>query len=242
MPVERPQITSPIDLIRLARPLFFLERQINGEGEVRIVAIGSSSTAGEGDIPPYPGRLERALGAQYPGRVTVINRGGGGQEASLELARFDRDVIAEAPALAIWQLGTNAAYKHYDLADISAAIDRGLARLAAQPMDVVLMDPQYVPALLDSHAVFQATERMVQLIAEAADRASVGVFRRFALMRHWHVADHVPVADMANDADTMHLHMNEWSTAAVSEALKAAIDQALFRASAAVALEPGPRV
>jgi hypothetical protein len=106
----------------------------------------------------------------------------------------------------------------------------------------VLMDPQYVPALLDSHAVFQATERMVQLIAEAADRASVGVFRRFALMRHWHVVDHVPVADMANDADTMHLHMNEWSTAAVSEALKAAIDQALFRASAAVALEPGPRV
>lgn len=240
MSVGTPRITSPFDLIRLARPLFFLERELAGSGAVKVVAIGSSSTAGEGNIPPYPLRLQVAMNAQYAGRVTVVNKGAGGEEAPIELARLDRDVISEAPALTIWQVGANAAYKRYDLADISAAIDRGLARLNAQPMDVILMDLQYVPALLASHDVAQATQRMVSLVAEAADRAGVGVFRRFALMQHWHMVDGVPVSQMAND-DPVHLHQSEWCTAAVAQALYDAIDDAVRRAGAAVLREPGPR-
>jgi hypothetical protein len=71
-----------------------------------------------------------------------------GEEAREQLTHFDRDVLAESPALVIWQVGTNAIMHNYDLDDFTAAIQQGLDRLAGLAMDVVLMDPQYVPALL----------------------------------------------------------------------------------------------
>jgi hypothetical protein len=61
------------------------------DGPVKIIAIGSSSTAREGGIAPFPCRLELALrdpnqwpkGAdKFRNRVIdVINRGKGGEEA-----------------------------------------------------------------------------------------------------------------------------------------------------------------
>jgi hypothetical protein len=35
---------------------------------------------------------------------------------------------------------------------------------------------------------------MVAMTAAVAKAEQVGVFRRFALMRHWHEAEHVPFA------------------------------------------------
>jgi hypothetical protein len=79
-------------------------------GRPKIVAIGSSTTAGEGNIKPYPERLMSLLQAQYPNpRIAMVNQGIGGQEAPIELQRFDTDVIPEEPDLVIWQVGTNAA-------------------------------------------------------------------------------------------------------------------------------------
>ena len=82
---------------------------------VRIVAIGSSTTAGEGNIKPYPPRLKSFLEEKYPNAwITVANKGKGGEEAPDELNRFDRDVIAEQPDLVIWQVGTNAVWQKSD--------------------------------------------------------------------------------------------------------------------------------
>ena len=81
-------------------------------GRAKIVAIGSSSTAGHGNIKPYPERLLSLLQAKYPNaRITMVNQGIGGQEAPIELERFDTDVIAEKPDLVIWQVGTNAVWQ-----------------------------------------------------------------------------------------------------------------------------------
>ena len=43
--------------------------------------------------------------------IDVLNRGIGGQEAPSELSRFEPDVLAELPALVIWQVGTNAVFR-----------------------------------------------------------------------------------------------------------------------------------
>ena len=78
-------------------------------GKAKIVAIGSSTTAGEANIAAYPWRLLSFLQAQYPnGGLAMVNKGIGGQEAPIELQRFGADVIAEKPDLVIWQVGTNA--------------------------------------------------------------------------------------------------------------------------------------
>ena len=124
---------------------------------VRIVAIGSSTTAGEGNIKPYPPRLKSFLEEKYPNaRITVANKGKGGEEAPAELKRFDKDVIAEKPDLVIWQVGTNAVWQKptdnppppsFD--ETTRAIRDGLVRLRQETQaDVILMDLQYLPGML----------------------------------------------------------------------------------------------
>ena len=52
-----------------------------------------------------------ALRTRFSGRaIDVVNRGTGGQESPEELSRFESDMLAEAPALVIWQIGTNAVF------------------------------------------------------------------------------------------------------------------------------------
>jgi hypothetical protein len=229
MPEDLPRCEIPASLIRFDRPLFHLAKQLGGAGPINIVAIGSSSTAGEGTIPPYPERLQTRLRLRFPGRaIDVINKGQGGEEAPGEFKRFDEDVIRQAPVLTIWQVGTNAIFHDgYDLDDVAAAIDSGLKRLSGLAMDVVLMDLQYAPAILQPGKV-AGTHRMVDLISDAAKKAGINVFRRFALMRHWNKDCNIPIDQMINPADG--LHQTDWSTNCVAQALDALISDAAARA------------
>jgi len=226
-----PSAEAPFGLIRFALPLAHTAQHV-AEGEpLKIVAIGSSSTEGAGGTVPYPRRLEIALTGRFPGlQITVVNRGKGGEEAGDELARFQRDVIDEEPALVIWQVGTNAVWKHYDLSQVTPSIRAGLQLLKDLSMDVVLMDPQYAPAVIQQPV---DAERMVTLIAEAAERARANVFRRFALMGYWNIVERVPFGQIISTEDdgTM-LHQNDWSYERVAQALAAAIADAAARREA----------
>jgi hypothetical protein len=232
MPDAPPPCDIPADLVRFERPLFHLARQLKGTAPVKIVAIGSSSTAGEGTIAPYPGRLETALRLRFSGRmIDVLNRGIGDEEAPQEFKRLDADVIGQTPVLAIWQVGTNAVFHNgYNLNDVAAAIEAGLKRLSGLAMDVLLMDPQYAPAIIEPGKI-AATESMVKLIADVANKAGVNVFRRFALMRHWNKDRDIDIDQMINPADPQHLHQSDWCTNCVTQALDASIADAVARAT-----------
>jgi len=53
--------------------------------KIKVVALGSSSTAGADGILPFPPRLEMLLRKQYFDRmIDVVNRGVSGQEAPEE--------------------------------------------------------------------------------------------------------------------------------------------------------------
>jgi acyl-CoA thioesterase I len=153
--------------------------------ELTIVAIGSSSTAGYGASRPelsYPSRLETELEARFPGvAIRVVNHGIGGEDVPKEVRRLARDVLAEHPDLVIWQVGTNAVLRRERLADDGPLIERGIALIRGQGIDLVLMDLQYAPRVLARPSY----DAMEQLIAAAAQRARVGLFRRFAIMRRW---------------------------------------------------------
>src|SRR6266702_2625687 len=116
--VSRPSDTHP-DLVTFQYPLPHLKAALQFQQKVRIVAIGSSSTAGVAPVLPYPPRLEMLLRQKFPNQefpnqmINVINRGISGQEAPDELLRF-QSVFDEAPALVIWQVGTNAIYHDMD--------------------------------------------------------------------------------------------------------------------------------
>jgi hypothetical protein len=228
MSVEFPNCDIPEDLIRFKFPLPNMARCIKNGTPVTIVAIGSSSTEGDGATDrslAYPSRLEAILKLRFPHPPIVVhNMGKGGEEAADELARFTPDVLGQRPTLVVWQVGTNAAWKDYNLYDVASAIRTGLAQLSNIPADVVLMDLQYAPALLKKLA---ASECMVALIEDAATRAGVNLFRRFALMRHWNVDDKIPFDQMISNFDNNELHQNDWSYNCVAEALARAISSAI---------------
>jgi hypothetical protein len=221
-----------LDLVAFKHRLPHLTEAIRQQRKIKIVAIGSSSTAGEGDVIPFPHRLELALRSRYPGLLfDVINRGIGGQEAPEELSRFESDVVSELPTLVIWQVGTNAIYQkgRYDPDAVGAAIMTGLSRLATLPTDVVLMDPQYAPALFHDDGgepdpeKAEATRRIVSLISGAAENSGVNLFRRFELMERWVTADKMEWAGLIGPDG---LHQTEWATRSVADALSAAIEGA----------------
>jgi hypothetical protein len=228
MPDASPPCIAHPDLVSFTYPLAHLTERLKLRRDIKIVAIGSSSTAGEGGIPPYPGRLELAMRKRFPDRtIDVFNRGVGGQEAPSEFARFESDVIAEAPALVIWQVGTNAVFRsqEFDLGNVAGAIEMGLDRLAGLPMDVVLMDLQYTTAVVNPDKIALARQ-MVSLISAAAVKAGVNVFRRFALMQRWCIEDGIPIADLIDSTDPSQLHMSDWATDCVTQALDGAIASA----------------
>ncbi len=198
-------------------------------GHATVVAIGSSTTAGEGNIPAYPGRLLSFLQNKYlTTNIAILNKGISGQEAPVELQRFDADVIASKPDLVIWQVGTNAIWQPADqkpptFDQTTKAIREGLVKLREQTQaDVILMDLQYVPAVLTASKKDKAIA-MVEAIGELARDASVNVFRRFAFMEGLHKVEGVSFDRMVDPADDSRLHDSDWATQRVAWALSLAI-------------------
>ncbi|MBU8967144.1 hypothetical protein KSW98_11520, partial [Streptococcus pneumoniae] len=94
------------------------------------------------------------------------------------MKRFDVAVLDADPDLVIWQLGTNAVVKGNasDIAATAALVEDGIARLQARGIDVVLIDPQYVPAVAEKT---ENASRMVKLLGDVAKLKNISVFPRF---------------------------------------------------------------
>lgn len=221
--------SAPTELTRLAQPLTHTARVFAGGLPIKIVAIGSSSTAGAGassEAASYPSRLAVELAERFPDQqFTVINRGVNGEEAKEMIARLESGVIAEKPDLVLWQVGTNAVLRNHPLSPTSSLIEQGVARLKATGADVILIDPQFAPKVIAK----ADAPKMVELLAAKAHQYRVNLFRRFAVMRHWHQSQGIAFDTFVSPDQ---LHMNDWSYACVAKVLSAAIGEAMTRPTA----------
>ena len=227
--------TAPAEFLHFDRPLLHTMRTLASGEPLTIVAIGSSSTAGAGassSAATYPSRLAAELRQRFPGHaITVLNRGINGEETDAMMARFAKDVMAAHPQLVLWQVGTNSVLRDHPLNPHEAQLHEGIKELKAADADVVLIDPQYSPAVIAK----SETEGMVEQIAVAAKAENVDLFRRFAMMRNWYEVDHLGF-DVFVSPD--HLHMNDWSYACLAKLLGAAISEAATRPIASAAAHP----
>jgi lysophospholipase L1-like esterase len=184
---------------------------------VVIVAFGSSSTQGWGSTSPeftYPNRLAAQLHRQYPtANITVVNRGKGGDDAPEMMKRLQTEVIDAKPDMVIWQVGTNAVLRNLDPGETARLVEEGVAQIQAIGADVVIVDPQYSPAV---NAKGESAGRMVQLLGKVASLRHVGFFPRFEVMRQWHENQAMPF-DSFVIADG--LHMNDWGYACFAQLL-----------------------
>ena len=159
--------------------------QLEATNGLKIVALGSSSTLGSGGSGPaaaWPARLEAELRQLLPQtRVTVINKGLMQQTVPQMLARLEKDVIAERPALVIWEAGTSEAVRGVEIDTFTTELLAGIDRLLEHDIDVVLMDMQYAKntaRLINFQPYVDAVER-------AAAMRDVFVFPRYDIMRDW---------------------------------------------------------
>jgi lysophospholipase L1-like esterase len=163
----------------------FIQSAVRQRHQLRIVALGSSSTKGIGASGPassYPSRLETVLAQRLPAdKIVVLNRGIGGDTIDGMLARFDRDVAKTKPDLLILQTGPNEMRQRMQPARLQEGIASIIARSRALGADVLLMTPQFSvettgnPLLPD----------YLQAFEKAAEDGSASVFRRYQIMRSW---------------------------------------------------------
>ena len=188
-------------------------------GGARIVAFGSSSTAGSGASDPshaYPALLEARLRAALGPHVTVLNRGRGGEDAHNMIERITRDAIAERPELVIWQVGANASMRRMDPDQFARFVRQGVGMLRQAGIDVVLMDNQRAPRI----AASPGNRRFDAILAEiAASTPGVTLFSRGALMDGWATAGVAPDALLYSDG----LHHNDRGYACLADALADAL-------------------
>lgn len=223
---DKPPCHAPIDEVRLANPLTRIGAKLARHEAVTIVAIGSSSTWGAGASTrdaSYPSRLEAELRAQFPDSpITMINRGVGGEEVADMLKRFDEAVVAPKPDLVIWQIGTNSVIRNHMSDQHGALIREGLKRIRATGADMLLIDPQYAPKVVEK----AEAPRMVALIATTAKSENVDLFPRFQVMKRWSDTEHLGF-DVFTAPDG--LHMNDWGYACLAKGLSVAIGDAAKR-------------
>lgn len=157
---------------------------IRTRASLRILAVGSLSTAGAGSSPAtsWPSRLAAELRELLPAvAVEVVNRGRPRQMAADMLAKLDADVAETRPDLVIWESGTLDAINHTDPDTYGETLLTGIDRLVEAGIDVVLMDPQYSrasAAVIDLEP-YVVTVHRVSLMRDLLD------FPRFAIMRYW---------------------------------------------------------
>jgi acyl-CoA thioesterase-1 len=219
-----PPCRASSDLISLGTTLPRLAAAVNARKEPVIVALGSSSTEGVGASDPtraYPARLAAELRDRHGVTVTVFNKGVGGEVTADMLRRLEKDVLVHAPALVIWQTGSNTALRHVDPGNHHEAMVEGLEKLNAAGIDVVIMDPQYAPRILAS----PRHREIIEQLQEEADRAGAGVFHRFGIMRAWHEAGIGFDETLSPDG----VHMNDWSYGCVARLLADALATAIGR-------------
>ena len=166
-------------------PLPNVRRALRREKQIKIVAIGSSSTMGSGGSGPetsWPAQVANALAKQLPAaKVIVVNKAEMRQSVPQMLARFDKDVLAEKPSLVIWEAGTNEAARHADVDTLIADLQVGIDRLLNNKIDVVMMDMQYAR---DTARIINF-QPYVDAMARLSTMRDVFVFPRYDTMRGW---------------------------------------------------------
>jgi acyl-CoA thioesterase I len=211
---------------RLGLQLPRLGRALRETGTAKVLAIGSSSTAGVGASSPsrtYTARLEADLETALTGTdFDIIGHGMSGEVAQGAADRMKREVEEVKPELVVWQVGTNDALRHVAIDSFKNCLKKTLAWLKEQQIDVILINPQYGDQLIKDGYY----QEVVNAVAEVARDAEVLLVDRFQFMRK--------LQRERGDRfylSTDDLHMNDEGYRCLAEQLATAIIAALPQAT-----------
>ena len=225
-PAATAEPTPPKTAARLGLQLPRLGRALRETGTAKVLAIGSSSTAGVGASSPsrtYTARLEADLETALTGTdFDIIGHGMSGEVAQGAADRMKREVEEVKPELVVWQVGTNDALRHVAIDSFKNCLKKTLAWLKEQQIDVILINPQYGDQLIKDGYY----QEVVNAVSEVARDAEVLLVDRFQFMRK--------LQRERGDRfylSTDDLHMNDEGYRCLAEQLATAIIAALPQAT-----------
>jgi lysophospholipase L1-like esterase len=229
---RRVPCSRPKSGVYLEGSLPHIAKKLAASQPVTIVAFGSSSTAGFGVTSAaftYPNRLADQLRRRYPkAEITVLNRGMGGEEVADMMKRLQVAVLDAKPDLVIWQFGSNAVLRGYDPKETERLVLDGINRIRATGADVVVIDPQYTPAITSKG---ESANRMVVLMSRIAHLEHVALFPRFEVMKDWYNSQSDSYATFTYQDG---LHMNDWGYACFAQLLGDTIIDSVSRVQAGI--------
>ena len=198
--------------------------------DLRILAIGSSSTEGIGASAPafaYPAQLQARLGALLGRPVEVDNSGVGGETVRATVFRLKEALRTVKPHLVIWQVGTNDAVTGEDEASFRDGVLDGVSAIRAANTPFVLLDPQFYPGLKD----VARYEQYVRIVDDLGERNGAAVFSRYDLMKEWGAESNALLRTMlSKDA----FHMSDRGYGCLAQNLAADLAPLLRRRPAAI--------
>ncbi|MFD0985659.1 SGNH/GDSL hydrolase family protein [Methyloligella solikamskensis] len=128
----------------------------------------------------YPNRLARYLTSIFKEQdIELISRNISGEVAEDAAERLRAEIVETDPDLVVWQAGSADALARVDLKEFEAAFTETLDWLEEHGIDVVLVDPRYVPELADDPAY----RRIVGAIWYYAAKRDIPLVRRYDMMR-----------------------------------------------------------
>jgi lysophospholipase L1-like esterase len=181
--VLSPPCRAPEADIAAPAPLPYLAAVLQRKSTVRVLATGSSSTAGVGASSPraaYPAQFEEVVEKSLRGvDLEVTNRGIAGETAAQTAPRLRADVDTLKPDLVLWQVGTNDALARVPVAEFETLLRDTVHWLKDGRADVVLVGLQFTPRLArDEHYA-----RIRAAIQRVATGENVLLVRRFEAMQ-----------------------------------------------------------
>lgn len=212
---------APRELVHFKAPLLRMARVMKTEKVIRIAALGSSSTEGIGASSKkacYPSQLQAELDRRFPDKsFQVANLGIGGQLARDMLARIDTQVLPQKPSLVIWQTGVNDALRNVGIDGFRAALARGVDKILAQGIDVVLLDMQYFPRG-EKLPVYKEYLRVMRQVAE---ERKIPILHRYDIMKHFVTTAQFTQSQMLSSDK---FHQNDFGYGCLSDLLADAIE------------------
>lgn len=208
--------------MRFNAPLTNLVQTFKATKLIRVVALGSSSTAGSGASSPsasYPAQLDDELERRFPGwDFKVMNLGVGGQLAAQMYDRLAKDVLPREPHLVLWQTGVNDAIADIGADKYRATLKAGIELLKSHGIDTILVNMQFYPK---AERVAGYTDYL-NAMHEVAAQAEIPVFRRFSIMKHFvKSGQFTPAQLLSPDL----FHMNDLSYGCLAGLMADAIEE-----------------
>ena len=157
-------------------------KAVKDRRELKILVLGTGSSALGGAGKAYPSRLEEALKRRFPEiTVNIVTEAKSRLKAADMVENIEKLLLDRKPDLVVWQTGTVDAMRGVDPDEFRHTLDEGIDAIHEAGADAVLMNMQYSPrteSMIQSGA-YADTMRVV-----ARDR-EIPLFDRLEIMRYW---------------------------------------------------------